>query len=193
MKKSKVYSHTQLRIYFPDGSRIEAKFLPSETISVVKQQTMSAFLPALQSQIEFDLYITPPRIVLKDSKTLAEEGLVPAAKVHVSWKKQGSSFPDSFLQPFLFDVPKTTDGTASFPASKSLTDSSVEKKSRTTPTSRGLGESREEELIKRMMGKKKEINSGKSNSSLRNVDSTSRQSHEDKKPEVKGRPKWFKG
>ena len=49
-----------------------------------------AFHPSLAQSLEFDLYVAPPRRLLNDAKTLAEEELVPAAKIHVSWKAGGS-------------------------------------------------------------------------------------------------------
>ena len=63
MKQTKVYSHTQLRICFPDGCRIDAKFLPSETVGIIKSVVRSTFLSECQENenlscaFDFDLYV----------------------------------------------------------------------------------------------------------------------------------------
>lgn len=184
MKKQKVYSHAQLRIYFPDGSRLEAKFLPNECMSVVKKVVSSSFVPMMSSstslELKFDLYVSPPRRILNDKKNLTEEGLVPAAKIHVSWKDGYSppagSRPGSFLQLHLFEVASIqlqqqnslNQNKTSFPESKPLTeteDSGNKKLKASNQINNGSSSSaagpkdtlasREEEMIKRMMGKKK--------------------------------------
>ncbi|CAM9860491.1 unnamed protein product [Pylaiella littoralis] len=37
--------------------------------------------------IQFELYVSPPRVVLKPSSSLSDAGLVPAALVYVSWRE----------------------------------------------------------------------------------------------------------
>jgi hypothetical protein len=113
VSKTKVYSHTILHIQFPDGCTVRGYFLPTESIDVVmdcirdqvlvsttlptsKEEDSSRTLPAIE------LYQTPPRQVLSPTattaaaattkkKTLYDWGLVPAAKVYVSWKSPLSS------------------------------------------------------------------------------------------------------
>jgi hypothetical protein len=89
LKKSKVYSHTQLAIHFPDGISVRANFSNREKLQTVLADlrhdvlfsTETLPLPTLE------LYQTPPRRVMDPSKSLKDLGLVPAAKVYVSWKK----------------------------------------------------------------------------------------------------------
>ncbi|CAN0219912.1 unnamed protein product, partial [Ectocarpus fasciculatus] len=35
----------------------------------------------------FELYVSPPRVVLKAASSLSDAGLVPAALVYVSWRE----------------------------------------------------------------------------------------------------------
>ena len=91
LKKTRVYSHTQLAIHFPDGLSVRANFGTSETVRDVLEgldrsvlfSTETLPLPPLE------LYQTPPRRVLGagSPRTLKELGLVPAAKVYASWKR----------------------------------------------------------------------------------------------------------
>lgn len=96
LKKASVYSHTQLAIQLPTihgggGSVIvvKANFLPQETIQAVLDGLQESVLIDNTNDLlpPFELYITPPRQLLEPNKTLLELGLVPAAKVYVSWKK----------------------------------------------------------------------------------------------------------
>lgn len=84
LKKKKVYSHTVLAISFPDGYIVKGNFWPREKVSAVIQSLLSDVL--VEGAMDFDLYITPPRTKLEPSKTLEELNLIPAAKIHVSWK-----------------------------------------------------------------------------------------------------------
>jgi hypothetical protein len=150
-------------------------------------------MPDLQNQVEFDLYITPPKLVLTESKTLLEEGLVPAAKVHVSWKnkKGGISLPDSFLQPGLFEKSSTV-AEAAFPDSKPVAEK-VDKSKHSSLVSGQGGESREEQLMKRMMGKKKGLGKLGGGSTKNQSSKSGTSSKDDPKSGSKGKPKWFKG
>jgi hypothetical protein len=188
MKKQKVYSHTQLKIFFPDGSRIEAKFLPNETVAAVRNVVKSTFLPQHQAHFDFDLYVSPPRKILSESKSLREEGLVPAAKLHISWKigfdkspVSGSS-PGSFIQQHFFTSSSISSGNE-FPNSVSIGgDEDLNEKM----PDRSVSDvsAREEEIMQRMLGKRKGLlgRSGKGSSSSMN-----------KSQQDVGKPKWFKG
>mmetsp|Transcript_14460 Transcript_14460/g.21899 ORF Transcript_14460/g.21899 Transcript_14460/m.21899 type:complete len:811 (+) Transcript_14460:1-2433(+) len=227
MKKQKVYSHVQLRVYFPDGCRLECKFLPSESIAVVKNVISSSFVPMSSlllpssSELQFDLYVSPPRRILVDKNTLTEEGLVPAAKIHVSWKDGHSppmgNRPGAYLQPHLFAAASiqlqqgigalgagrsSAGNGSSFPESKPLTeteDSDDKKMKASGRSDNGSGNSaagtkdtlasREEELIRRMMGKKKG-GLGKGRTLGRGTNSDNSDGNNARKG---GRPKWFSG
>jgi len=199
MKKAKVYSHAQLKIYFPDGARIEAKFLPNETIESVKDVVLYTFSPAY-STTQFDLYIAPPRRILGNKKTLTSEGLVPAAKVHVSWKSgpmQGS--PGFYLQPRFFQSSTSTKiGTPAFPDSIGLEDTHNVQKNEMQSVQGGADDkvSKEEELIQRMLGKRKGLGLGFGKKKGLSVERGSEDITD--KPESKNKgsaskPKWFKG
>eukprot|EP00980_Cylindrotheca_fusiformis_P020486 scaffold7542_cov113-Cylindrotheca_fusiformis.AAC.2 len=91
IKKQKVYSHTLLAITFPDGCVCKGQFLPAESVQTVIESIQTDLLIPEKRQESFDLYMTPPRTKLLAHQTLVELGLVPAAKVYVSWKSPGFS------------------------------------------------------------------------------------------------------
>lgn len=192
MKKAKVYSHAQLRIYFPDGSRIEGKFLPNEKIGTVKNVIASTFLQSASSAFSssplestyasclhpFDLYISPPRRILAEDKSLKQEGLVPAAKIHVSWKNStttSSISMSTLIQSCFFPASASSNDNniSSFPESKSVVDNNNKKRGNAgnmasaSAASKGNELSseadkaaREEELMQKMLGKRKGLGFG---------------------------------
>jgi hypothetical protein len=116
LKSKKVYTHVLLKIYFPDGTRLDIQFVPNEKINDVKDVICNCFIDdccyldsnhnnnsvgsvggesgrrrMVKMDYDFELYIAPPKRILKDNSTLEEEGLVPAAKVFISWKKNVGS------------------------------------------------------------------------------------------------------
>eukprot|EP00537_Pseudo-nitzschia_pungens_P008123 CAMPEP_0172358922 /NCGR_PEP_ID=MMETSP1060-20121228/3198_1 /TAXON_ID=37318 /ORGANISM="Pseudo-nitzschia pungens, Strain cf. cingulata" /LENGTH=513 /DNA_ID=CAMNT_0013080361 /DNA_START=226 /DNA_END=1767 /DNA_ORIENTATION=+ len=97
LRKTKVYSHTQLALAFPDAVVIKANFATRETISavldglcseVLSPDVLPASASASSSSSLLELYQTPPRTVLDPSKNLTELGLVPAARIYVGWKRK---------------------------------------------------------------------------------------------------------
>lgn len=142
LKQAKVYSHAKLRIQFPDGSALEAKFLPKEILDVVKDLIGECLLVPL----DFDLYVAPPRRKLDFSKTLQEEGLVPAAKCFVSWK--GASPPANFLKEELFHSTAPA-----YPTAKPLVqETKKEGEAKEDAPTKKKKPSREEAMLQRMMG-----------------------------------------
>lgn len=185
MQKAKVYSYAQVRISFPDGARIESKFLPNETIQSIKDVVSSTFLPEYMTS-EFDVYIAPPRRILDTNKTLKSEGLVPAAKVHVSWKScpmQGS--PGFYIQPRFFQSMSIASATSAFPGSVGLNDTENSKSTGKTLPQEGSGISKEEELMQRMLGKRKGLGFGLGKKKEASATNESKG--------TTGKPKWFKG
>lgn len=183
MKKAKVYSHAQLKIFFPDGARIEAKFLPSESIQIVKDIVISTFLPEY-AMMAFDLYISPPRRVLDCKKSLRDEGLVPAAKIHVSWKSPPPKASPGFcIQPHYFQATSSRNSATAFPDAVALGESKkdMDKKMPAKVSGKSGKSSKEEELMNRMLGKRKGLGFGKKSSSTEG------------KSTGTGKPKWFKG
>ena len=182
MKKAKVYSHAQIRINFPDGKHLHAKFLPSENISSIRSVIKSACEPSLAVSLDFDLYVAPPRRLLNDSKTLTEEELVPAAKIHISWKVGASPIGD-----YLLDELFSGGSVSAFPDAKP-----VVRQQSTTATSIGVDSniagsgvavpSKEELLMQRMLGKSTGLLSGKKKSGDSDKDDGKKN----------GKPKWLK-
>jgi hypothetical protein len=100
LMNTKVYSHTQVRIDFPEGSWLSAKFQPHEKVALVKK-TLQSIFRIEYSELPFDLYITPPKRILIDGKSLTDEGLVPVAKLRFTWK-DGSTVLTSYIRPEFF-------------------------------------------------------------------------------------------
>jgi len=188
MKKAKVYSHAQIRVNFPDGTNLHAKFLPREKVSSIRSVIKSAFQPSLVESLDFDLYVAPPRRLLDNTKRLDEEELVPAAKIHVSWKVGGSP-SDSYLRDELFSGGNNS--AAAFPDAKPIVKqkpsmaASGAKGNGGTNNNGGGGPSKEELMMQKMLGKKPGLFGGKK--------SSSGDSNKDDTKKGSGKPKWFKG
>jgi len=183
MKKAKVYSHAQIRVNFPDGTNLHAKFLPREKVSSIRSVIKSAFQPSLVESLDFDLYVAPPRRLLDNTKRLDEEELVPAAKIHVSWKVGGSP-SGSYLRNELFSGGSNM---AAFPDAKPIVKQKqsmvASAKANGGTNNSGGGPSKEELMMQKMLGKKPGLFGGKKSSSGDNKDDTKKGG---------GKPKWFK-
>lgn len=201
IKKQKVYAHATLTIHFPDGCKVLGKFIPATTLKAVKDSIQSQVFTQGISQL-FDLYITPPRRILSDDKTLQQEGLVPAAKIFISWK--GSPPPlsaesTSHIRSDLFHSSTTPSSmTEIFPPSQPIAMMAADDSSTTNNATdsqndkkkSGTSESREDALLRRMLGGKGTgLLSGKGTeanaAAATNTDSTSSSSSGKKL-------KWFK-
>lgn len=119
---------------------------------------------------------------MTDTKTLEDEELVPAAKIHVSWKSNlGDLAIGGFLRKEVFKVNTHSNNVSMFPESKPIM---LDKKA--PPSNAGStvgnddGQSKEEQLMARMMGKG--LLSGKKKSSGNGGENGDK----------KGKPKWFK-
>ena len=85
-QKAKKYTKAVLRICFPnDGLVIQANFTPNECISHVAQ-FIRPFL--IDQSMDFYLFTTPPKVVLKSDETLHALKLVPAANIHFGYNTQ---------------------------------------------------------------------------------------------------------
>jgi len=180
MKKAKVYSHAQIRINFSDGTHLHAKFLPREKVSAIRSVIESSFQPTIAQSLDFDLYVAPPRRLLIDTKSLEEEELVPASKIHVSWKA-GRAPSGKFLRDELFFA---GGGTAAFPDAKPVITkpAAAEKKKGVESKKRsGNAPSKEELLMQRMLGKPSTLG-GNASSKKSDQDGAKKN----------GKPKWFK-
>jgi hypothetical protein len=184
MKKQKVYSHVQLRINFPDGSFLTAKFLPRETV----QDVLSVIQSCLISEMEFDVFASPPRRVLSGTKTLSQEGLVPAAKLHVSWKGVFTQPLSQFLKSELFPPTHNenthdakTNPMVLYPDAKPIAEEETNNKIKSNNTKQKPKANRQDAMLRKMMGKSSTLlrrgggDSGDNNGS-----------------DNKGPPKWFK-
>lgn len=188
MKKAKVYSHAQIRVNFPDGTHIHAKFLPREKVTAIRSVIKSALQPSLAQSLDFDLYVAPPRRLLNDTNTLEAEELVPAAKIHVSWKV-GASPVGGALGSYIREDLFSGGNVAAFPDAKPIQNTTLNSKGKgNNDNISSGGPSKEDVLIQRMLGKKAGLFGGKKNSS--NVTKSSDQDGGKKKG---GKPKWFKG
>jgi len=95
-KKETRYSKCVIRICFPtDGLFLQGTFSPQETVSAVHAFVRS-FLR--DPNIPFYLYTTPPKEILKQSDTLVEKKLVPAAVIHFG-VKEGTTGGPPFIAP----------------------------------------------------------------------------------------------
>ena len=181
IKKAKVYSHAQIRINFSDGTHLHAKFLPREKVSAIRSVIESSFQPSIAQSLAFDLYVAPPRRLLNDTKTLEEEELVPASKIHVSWKAGGAPSSGNFLRDELF----LPGGTAAYPDAKLVISKPVAATKRTgveSKNSSGNAPSKEDLLMQRMLG---------TSSTLGGNTSSKKKSDQDG-AKKNGKPKWFK-
>jgi hypothetical protein len=198
LKKARVNSHTVLTLQFDDGCRLSGRFLPGETLRQVRQAVVDE---CLAQPVEFDLVVTPPRRVLGLSQTLHQEGLVPAAKVVVSWKvpqAQRGSRPGWYLKPEVFAASNDTissSGGPAFPDSKPLVDPSAEGEDQTDAAPDAASsqkppptESREDALLRRMMGG----GGGGGGGRKPGPSSSSGAPAGAPKPDEK-KPRWFKG
>jgi PUB domain/UBX domain len=179
-QSGRVYSHVVLTVQFSDGHRLVGQFLPKETIQAVVQALQQ---DCLVEPFPLELYMTPPRRLLPLDRTLQEEGLVPAAKLYVSWK-QSNSVPANggYISPLLLEgtatATATLDSTTSlsppsalFPTAISVTNailSDLEKTSsqetdanptppadKETKKKAMTAEEKEAALLARMMGRTK--------------------------------------
>ena len=115
---------------------------------------------------------------------MEEEELVPAAKIHVSWKAGASPVGGSYLREELFSGRNTAAST--FPEAKPIVKQTT---TSTAAAAKGKGKdgngsgagapSKEELMMQKMLGKKPGFLGGKKSSSG--------------KDGAKGKPKWFKG
>lgn len=178
LKKQKVYTHTQIALQFSDGTTLQGKFLPKETVATVMQEAKDCFLVAPTGPME--LYITPPRQTLNPKSTLASQGLVPAAKVFVKVQ-----LPDHrpFLNPELFQNTKTT---SAFPASQAVVGEAkgpAAKRAAAQKAAAGkapmTAEEKEQAMMRRMMGGGKKLGTGSAKDTGGAKKGT-------------GKPKWFK-
>lgn len=89
------YRQTVIRIYFPDRTVLQGTFLPLETISTV----MNFIQGHLENpEIEFYLYTTPPKNILKPEMRLVEAGCVPSTIVHFGTKNNASFCCKTYLR-----------------------------------------------------------------------------------------------
>ena len=113
---------------------------------------------------------------------MEEEELVPAAKIHVSWKAGASPIGGSYLREELFSGGNTA--ASAFPKAKPIVKQTTNStaaaaKGKGNPDGNGSA-SKEELLMQKMLGKKPGFLGGKKSSN-------------NGKDGAKGKPKWFKG
>lgn len=158
IKKQKIYSHTLLAISFPDGCVCKGQFLPQESIQTVMETIETE---VLHIPLEFELYMTPPRTRLLPKQTLQEMGLVPAAKIHVSWKTNPTtSAKFAYLEPSLLNphgmsmpsMPKSVAVAEEAPSNNKKAAGSSTQVTSTIKRKKSKAE-KQAEMLKRMMPK----------------------------------------
>jgi PUB domain/UBX domain len=211
LSRQRVYAHVLLSIIAgPDGTKLSGQFRPDETIGTVMSALQSDCFARASSanndhDLEFDLYVTPPRRLLLPHQTLTEAGLVPAAKIFLSWKGWAAealkssdcgtaAWISDHLLPSNDNASSTTTREAlAFPASvpvvappssSSAVASAMDVDQDSKPAAKKL--SKEEQLLRRMMGGTS--SSGSGNPGSNNLGGG--KGAAPKKPS--GQPKWFK-
>ncbi|CAM9702175.1 unnamed protein product, partial [Sphacelaria rigidula] len=72
------------QIQFPDRVVVQATFGCKEGVKDVIHLVKDCLGEEYQGR-QFQLYVSPPRTLLKEASSLSDAGLVPAALVYVSW------------------------------------------------------------------------------------------------------------
>lgn len=79
LEKLSTYNQTVIRIYFPERLVLQAVFNATETVQTI-EEFIRGYLT--DKNLNFYLYITPPKEKLNPSKTLLEVLLIPAAVIY---------------------------------------------------------------------------------------------------------------
>jgi tether containing UBX domain for GLUT4 len=98
MKKNKTFTHAIIRVRFPDRLLLQGSFLVLETVN-----DLYAFVAeALVQTRKFELFLAPPRQVIKPSK-LNLKSMAPATIVNFAWADLQETRPmdGPFLKPEL--------------------------------------------------------------------------------------------
>ena len=199
LKKQKVYTHAILTIQFPDGTKLQGRFLPAEKLLAVHESLRVDCLKPEVEYLAFDLYITPPKQILSPNVTLQDMDLVPAAKVFFAWKPTTqaatthilASSAESYLRPNIFVRPNTSfTASTAFPTAVPVISNNFLESSKPSTDASGAASkpvptatSKEDELLRRMMGGGSG-KLGKSSNFEKSTDSDKKQN---------SKPKWFKG
>ncbi len=172
LKKTKVYSHTQLAIHFPDGISVRANFATKEKLLAVMDGLTNEVLFSTETLPlpPFELYQTPPRRVLGNTESLQSLGLVPAAKVYVSWKQPLPKLAGAgnawYIKPEVLGGNSTSESAPALPTSVPVLQSESDKAKSSTGDANSNNNNntavkrkktraeKEAEMMKRMLGKR---------------------------------------
>jgi len=162
LKKASVYKTTRLLLVLPDGNNVSVEFYNGRDGSggkawdVIKEVKGRLF----RDEVEFGLFVSPPRQEVDMGKTWKEQGLVPTGKCFLYWKSGYDPSDVGYLRPGaqwgaapaavpqgekLSAAPAPQEGDDKKKPASSAVEAKKKKK-------KGLTE---EELIAKMMGKKK--------------------------------------
>ncbi|CAB1120744.1 unnamed protein product [Ectocarpus sp. CCAP 1310/34] len=86
LQKSTVYRTTVIKVQFPDRVVLQSTFASTEGVKDLLDVVKSSLEDDVAAR-PFELYVSPPRVVLKAASSLSDAGLVPAALVYVSWRE----------------------------------------------------------------------------------------------------------
>jgi hypothetical protein len=146
LRNAVVYNSTLLRIQFPTRERVQlqATFHPQENIESVCKVIRESLSEQLRD-VPFHLYISPPKKRLDGRSILAEEGLVPAALVYLSWEGQPAAAEGRpcFRSDLMEAAGKGADSQAAevaqYPSGVRLTGDGAATSAAAAPTSRSRG------------------------------------------------------
>jgi hypothetical protein len=198
LERQKVYARATLTIQFSNGMKLVGQCLPTETVGALKQVLRRECFGAAVNHVaedadgdvdmdhrgsatddDFDLFVAPPRRVLKDERTLQEEGLVPAAKIFCTATRA--------LRDDLFQQRSEVSPVVQFPVGQAVAaiappdmlpgPATTKKENAATKKL-----SREEALLQRMMG---------GNSKMGTTAGSSKSDNGTDKKSAPKKPKWF--
>lgn len=210
-EKERVYNRILIRIKFPDRACLQGYFHPRHGISEVYQWTHQSLASFEDDVCEgraasdvFELYASPPKRVFSPEgdhllSTLQDLGLIPAAMLHLGWKRDRGLSTDGMSVAigsyFSNDILMLSEGKASENNSQesSSSSSSSSSASRTHyPTSEKLIADHSNNINSsqgkgQQQQKQQQVNIAEGKSSASISDSSSKKiSNSD------GKPKWFK-
>jgi hypothetical protein len=112
LNAQRVYASLLVSVRFPDGSRLEGRFHPSEDVAALYLFVKDYLSPALLQHPGLRLlFAAPAKTVLAGGTTLAAAGLMaPASVVHLGLADGAAPFPAGVS--FLSDVARELAATA---------------------------------------------------------------------------------
>eukprot|EP00095_Tigriopus_kingsejongensis_P002727 maker-scaffold226_size249562-snap-gene-0.14 protein:Tk02727 transcript:maker-scaffold226_size249562-snap-gene-0.14-mRNA-1 annotation:"tether containing ubx domain for glut4" len=92
------YHKTVIRVHFPERLILQGTFLSGQTVAEL-QAMVAPYLT--NPELQFHLFIAPPKTILNPAATLLDAGLVPSALVHFSSETKFERYLKADLEPSL--------------------------------------------------------------------------------------------